>query len=298
LKKDVSIILVNYHTETEVNGCVASIVEHTRQVDYEVILVDNGSSDGAWDRMARELPAVRVFHQEENEGFGSANNRGAREAFGDYLFFLNPDTTLIDNAVGRFFTYLQDEVLSVAACGGALVYPDGKPAPAWGNLPTFRLCVADLGFRRLFPEYYRRRLSMACPAPEEGIREVPYIIGADIFIRRSAFEKVGGFDERFFLYYEDADLFKRLQMNGLSARILPDAVIIHAGSSSTEIPGQFNYTKYSWLEKGKYLYFEKYRSRRLIFFLKFIQVLTLFIHAPFARPRYHAFRLAALTLTA
>jgi len=259
MNPDVSVIIVNYNTEGYLDACIGSIFSQTQSCSFEIIVVDNGSDHNPEQELAEKYPEVRFFRNDTNRGFGAANNIGVNGSKGEYLFFLNPDTILLNDCIGIFYRFLNsdDRTGREVACGGNLVNADGSPAPAWGNLPTLRLLISDLGFRKLYRNYYHNRLATYGYCDFSESRVVPYISGADLFIRKDIFLEVGGFSEQFFMYYEDADLCYRLKCEGYSAHLLPEAKILHYESRSTRNEQGFNYRKYEWLEKSKYLYFKK-----------------------------------------
>lgn len=116
---DVSVIIVNYNTSDLVKNCITSIMEKTKNVSFEIIVVDNNSKDGSVETIINEFPQVRVFPLKENVGFGKANNIGVQHAKGRYVFFLNSDTVLLNDAISILANYL-DTHESVALCGGQL----------------------------------------------------------------------------------------------------------------------------------------------------------------------------------
>ena len=136
-----------------------------------------------------------------------------------------------------------------------------------------------MGFRRLYRNYYDSRLATYgfCSFKEE--REVPYISGADLFIRKDIFLKVGGFNEQYFMYNEDADLCHKLKRGGYSTHLLPEAKILHHESQSTRNGNGFNYRKYELLEKSKYFYFKKNHSFLAAHIAKDLQLITLLTYA-------------------
>lgn len=295
---DLSVIIVNYNTEAFTLNCIESIILYSQNVDYEVIVVDNGSSPGSFGNQIIKNEQVRLIRNSQNLGFSAGNNTGARLASGKYLLFLNPDTLFINNCLVQFRDFLDDQPAETASCGGYLLTESYDPAASWGNLPSLMEQVAGLGFRRFFPKYFYKRLALSCPGNAKQKEKVPYIIGADICIRKTVFEEVGGFDERYFLYYEDADLYKRLNQKGYHSWVLPGPQIIHYGSRSTIETGNFNYNKYKWLEKSKYLYFNIYHGKMISFLTRIVQLINMIIHYPFSKSRYKLMKVLALTMKA
>jgi len=281
MNPDVSVIIVNYNTEGYLDDCIGSIYNQNKSCSLEVIVVDNASDHYPERELVEKYPEVRFFRNDTNRGFGAANNIGVRGSKGEFLFFLNPDTVLLNDCIGIFHRFLSSDSRTgrAAACGGNLVNADGSPASAWGNLPTLKLLFSDLGFRKLYRSYYDNRLATYGYCDFNESRVVPYISGADLFIRKDIFLKMGGFDERYFMYYEDADLGYKLKRAGSLTYLLPDAKILHHESRSTRNNSGFNYRKYELLEKSKYLYFKKNHGFIAAHIAKDLQFITLLTYA-------------------
>jgi GT2 family glycosyltransferase len=144
---DVSIIIVNYNTKELIHNCLASIYEQTKDISFEVIISDNGSTDGSVEMVKNEFPYVKLVANNENIGFGAANNRALKIANGKYIFYLNSDTVLLNNAVKIFFDYWEntEEKEKIGALGTNLIDADGKIIHSWGMFPTcYTLCKSLL----------------------------------------------------------------------------------------------------------------------------------------------------------
>jgi len=202
------------------------------------------------------------------------------------LFFLNPDTELLGDVVQEFRAQLSEHRAQII--GGNLIGADGHSVFSYGNLPTIRQQVFDLGLNKLFPRYYRKVLSPSLAVSSENLLiDAGYICGANLFLSRELFNKVGGFDEEFFMYWEEVDLCKRLQKeHRAQLSVIRDARILHHESASTsDESGTINYNKYQMLEKSKYLYFKKHFGSWSVTFLKIVQIISLILHTPFTNQR-------------
>ncbi len=229
---DLSIIIVNYNGLQLVLDCLASIREHVRSCSYEIIVVDNASSDGSRDALSRES-WVTYIYLEENVGFGRANNRGIEVARGRNILFLNPDTILKNDAPSMLSHYL-DAHPRVGACGGNLFTVSGTPNQSFmryrpsvrGELHmlTWNLWYKLRGDRNITFNYGDKPL------------QVGYIIGADLCVRKTVLDEVGVFDKDFFLYYEETDLCHRIEGKGYELHSVPQAQIVHfeGGSVASE----------------------------------------------------------------
>lgn len=292
---DVSIIIVNYNSGQYILDCIESIYLHTKGVDFEIIVVDNNSTDDSFCEICEKFVTICGLKNPTNLGFGAANNIGARQASGEYLLFLNPDTILIQDSVTEFYQFLEGSERQIVACGGRMQKPDGEYAVSFGHFPTLFQQFSDIGVRALYKKHYDRRLSLSPPCDFTEPRKVEYLSGADIFIRKAVFEQLGGFDERFFMYYEDTDLLYRLEKTGYRAYLLPQVHLIHKESTPDNPDGSFNYTKYTMLEKSKYLYFAKNHGTGPVFWAKLFQLLALVFHY-FGRYRYSLRRVWGITV--
>lgn len=214
----VSIIIINYNTCRLLADCLASVYAQTQQVDFEVIVVDNASTDGSEAFIMARFPEVIWVNAEENLGFGRANNLGAQHAKGEWLLLLNSDTVLLNNAVSLFYSYAtahQHERIGVL--GAWLLDAEGKPNASYGSFPTPRSEIA----------YLLNKLQGKVGADTDTDCDVDYVIGADMLVSRELFARLGGFDHEIFLYYEETDLQRRMADDGYVRRIITGPRITH-----------------------------------------------------------------------
>jgi len=227
---DVSIIIVNYNTISCLIGAIESILSETKDIEYEVIIVDNNSSDNSKNILAEKYGSRIIYlGLSENIGFGRANNEAAKIAKGVNLFLLNPDTVLLNNAVKILSDFLNSNA-EVGACGGNLFNENMQPALSFTvmlpSLPqtideTFGYPVTRIkvGKSRNF-NYTNKPLKAAC------------VIGADMMIRKELFDELGGFDGDFFMYHEEMELCFRINKAGYKIYSIPDALIQHLEGKS------------------------------------------------------------------
>lgn len=224
---DVSIIIVNYKTRGMVKQNLKSIRQAGLKLNYEVFVTDNASGDGSAEMIREEFPEVRLLALEENVGFARGNNLAMREAKGRYIFILNPDAMLTEGAVEAMVEYLNAHP-EVGMIGPKLVHPDRTRQESVHRFPTPWIPVfrrTPLGklprARRDLDRYFMRG------ELDETIREVDWMEGAALFVRRTAIDQVGMFDERYFAYFEDADWARRFWLAGWKVLYFPPATIIH-----------------------------------------------------------------------
>ena len=222
-------MIVTYKEREFIRQCIAQIQTHLpRGLQCEIIVVDNNSSDGTKD-VLRSIPNIRVIQNERNIGFGAANNRGIRASSGKYVFVLNPDIFVQENSFTALFEFMEQNK-QVAVCGPRLSYPDGTDQPSANNWPRSvstplvqRTFFGDTAWgRREKARYHMNEL------PKDSPSAVPWLVGAALFIRRSALDFVkGGFDERFFIYFEDIDLCRQFWHAGCEVWYVPLSRMIH-----------------------------------------------------------------------
>lgn len=247
---DVSIIIVNYNTCDLTLQCLRSVYEKTTGVLFEVIVVDNASSDNSVEQIKLKYPQVQLIESKENLGFGRANNLGFEYSSGDYIFLLNSDTILINNAIEILWKFLNKHK-DIAIVGGQLFEEDGLTIThSYSCLFPSILMELDILIRGSITHMIeRRRLKFI---EKDGFMFVSNITGADMMLRRSDIQDYGFFDPSFFLYFEETELSFRFHRNGKTSAFFPAAKIIHlaGGSFSLEkvrskfyVEGRKNYYK-------------------------------------------------------
>ncbi|MCM1321062.1 MAG: glycosyltransferase family 2 protein [Bacteroides sp.] len=264
---DVSIIIVNYNTKELTRNCLASIFEKTAGVDFEVIVSDNGSSDGSIEMIRTEFPQVILIENNENLGFGTANNRGLKIAKGKYIFYLNSDTILLNNAVKIFFEYFEKngEWERVGALGSWLLDEKENIIHSGGDFPTYKNTSHYL-FMRVLDSVGIKKIVKRMGLYHENVnsrpKKVDYITGADLFLKNNEMAK---FDERFFMYFEESDLQLYMAKKEFSRKIISEAQIVHfVGGSGTEDKMKYDFVKMTALFywKSCLLYFKKNLSNK------------------------------------
>jgi GT2 family glycosyltransferase len=224
----VSIVIVTYNSQPALQTCLGALSVSVRGIPVELIVVDNDSDTDPTDSVRERFADARVIRLARNVGFAAACNRGAAVSAGEMLLFLNPDVFIDDRAVET----LRDRCVSDSRAGllsGRLRFPDGSFQATCRNFPT----AANLLYSRgSILSRWLTRLSGTKPDPytlpdSETVTEVPAVAGTMMMVRRSLFEKAGGFDERFFLYMEDTDLSLRVNRAGYRNLFVPTAGAVH-----------------------------------------------------------------------
>jgi hypothetical protein len=230
---DVSVILTSWNGREVLRSALLSVRENTLGLTYEIIVVDDASSDGSAAMIKAEFPDIDLIVNLQNVGFARANNLGARRARGRYVFLLNNDTILLNNAIGILAGYL-DRNPDAGACGGLLLNQDLSTQLSYGNYPSFFLGLIDAFFLNdLLPGLNLPKRGIAPRSPIRLVADVDYISGADIMIRASLINSIGLFDEYFREYCEEVDFcFRARHTAHVKVAFIPEARIIHLGGLS------------------------------------------------------------------
>ena len=226
---DVSVIIVNYDTLHITQACIDSVFEKTNNVAFEIILVDNASSDGSKDAFSKD-DRIKYIYLDKNLGFGKANNVGLEYAIGEYILCLNSDTILLNNAIELFLNKIKQFPSSVACLGTILLDVNKKPTLSYG---TFRSISKML--KSLFCGVNNTLYDSTTYGSTNDLFKVDYITGADLFINRHVIDTCGFFDEDFFLYFEETEMQYRFQRHGFDSYIFKEPQIIHLEGASNQI---------------------------------------------------------------
>ena len=223
-----AVVVVSYNTRDYLRNCLASVLADGAE---DVVVVDNASTDGTREMVHTEFPQVRLVANVVNLGFGPAANQGIAAVRAEYVVLLNADTLIHRGALRALASHLH-RFPNSAVAGPRLLYGDGTfqrshfPFPTPGH--SFLELVNIRGLLRQMLPASRRGGSL-----RRSARSVPWVLGAVLGIRRSAFQELGGFDESFFIYHEDIDLCYRLRRAGWDIHYAPAAVVTHLGQAST-----------------------------------------------------------------
>ncbi len=229
---DVSVIIVNWNTSDLLRQCLHSVFAQTSSIECEVIVVDNGSTDGSVEMVRQEFPRVNLLANYENRGFAAANNQGIAIAKGRYVLLLNSDTIVLDRAIERTIAFADDHS-DTAVTGCRVLNSDRSLQYTCFMFPSIlnSLLLATY-LPRLFPRsgfFGRERMTWWS---RNDTREVDVVTGCYMLVRREAVDEVGLMDERFFMYAEETDWCYRFKAKGWKNRFTPGAEIIHIGGAS------------------------------------------------------------------
>lgn len=235
---DLSILIVNYNTYQLTADCIRSVQSSETKYSYEIILIDNNSTDGSVEKLREEFPEVVLIANQENTGFAKANNQGMEIAKGRYVLLLNSDTIVQQDTVQVMLDFMEEHP-RVGASGCKVILPNGsldKACKRGFPTPSASFYYA-FGFSKLFPDNPRFNQYQLGHLDPDQETPVDCLVGAFMLVRQEAIAKIGGLDETFFMYGEDIDWCYRIKEAGWDIHYYPQTTIIHyKGGSARRKP--------------------------------------------------------------
>ncbi len=267
VRPELSIIIINYKTRDLTINCIESIYEHTPEIPFEIILLDNGSDDEIEEKILKRFPHVKFIETGHNMGFAKANNFGMSNAHGEFLLLLNNDTRLIEPNLDELVGDMKRDPL-MGVLGPRHIDGEGEFQLSCGKFPTLRSeFVRKLIHRRLSLNDYRLRDYLDGKYSNGSV--VDWVSGSCLLVRREVLKEVGLFDERFFMYFEDVDLCRRVRDAGWKVAYAPDRTLIHYGGASVKK----NLLSVMVENRRSQLYFsQKYYGRAGLWVVRFLLV--------------------------
>ncbi|MCX7018051.1 MAG: glycosyltransferase family 2 protein [bacterium] len=257
-----SVIIINLNTRDFLHACLTSMKECIARDDFEVILVDNGSTDDSVDMVRRDFPRVRVLPQGRNLGFTRANNIGLMQAKGQYLLVLNSDTEMVGNALGQMCDYM-DAHPDVGALGSQLLNNDGSVQLSCRSFPSFKTVLFHRYslMTRLFPRNRYSAEYLLTNSTHGETMDVDWVSGACLLTRRETTAQVGLLDEGFFIYAEDVDWCYRMKQAGWRIVYFPNAKVLHhIGRATSKIPYRMIYERH----RSMWRFYRKHYSKGIV----------------------------------
>jgi GT2 family glycosyltransferase len=231
---DLSIIIVNWNSAAYTVDSIASVLETTHGIDYEILVIDNASTDDSRTRLARPFARTRLLFSPDNVGFARANNLAFRASTGRHLLFLNPDTRVMEGAIARMLRVLQSSA-DIGAVGARLLNGDlTLQTSCVQRFPTILNQVLDIDWlRRRFPTLGLWGMAPLYVTDSPAPVDVQVVSGACLMMKRAVFERIGWFSTDYFLYTEDVDLCFKVREAGLRVCHVGDAQVVHYGGGSS-----------------------------------------------------------------
>ena len=251
---ELSIIIVNYKVEKELISCINSILKSKPKTTHEIIVVDNDKEDKLKTSLKKIFPQVIYIKSKNNLGYGGGNNLGARYAQGKYLFFLNPDTKVLDGALDNLYNFFINNH-NVGIISPLFLDNNLKPFKSQGSkeLTPKNIIFCQSFLRKIFSNKNIYNENALIDWDLKSSRKVSSVPGAAMMVSSNLFRRMEGFDENFFLYFEENDISKRISGLGYKLFIVPSAKIIHLVGRSTKnlnnIENVYSKSRYLYLKK-------------------------------------------------
>lgn len=260
MNMDVSIIIVNYNTCILLKQCIESVIQQTKDISYEIIVVDNASLDASCEMLKVNFSIVKLIKSKVNLGFGKANNLGIEHSSGKYLFFLNSDTILLNNAVKLFFDFSEKNLINLGAVGAVLKDIEGDNIHSYGEFIKISTELKMMLYKYMKFLGVKSESKYLYPCSVDEPLDVDYITGADLFVPRNVYEKTGAFDPIFFMYCEEVDWQYRMYQRGFRRLIINGPLIIHleGGSAPTNSTNLWSFNRTKNIICSKLSYVKKY----------------------------------------
>jgi N-acetylglucosaminyl-diphospho-decaprenol L-rhamnosyltransferase len=250
-----SILIVTFNSASVIAGCLDSLRANPPSAEFEVLVADNGSADGTTELVRAGYSSVRLVETGSNLGFAGGNSAAAAQSTGDLLLLLNPDTIVPSGALDELVSALCAEESRWVA-GACLVTRDGGPSTSWGDFPSVGWAMIELApWRRLgFPIRSKRAVGGTCEAVVE-VRDVDWVSGAAFLVRRDAWDRLGGLDDGYFMYFEETDFCARAHKAGGRIVLVPTARIVHLEGASV---GQASLRQRVWFYRSLLRFLSKH----------------------------------------
>ena len=253
---DISIVIVSWNVKDLLRKCLRTIYQSQHRLTVEVFVVDNASTDGTAKMVEQEFSSAVLITNKQNRGFAAANNQAIAQSTGRYVLALNPDTELTADTLQRMIDFMnQNERVGIAGCQHRNA--DGSLQPSVRRLPTVgAMLLITTKLAKLWPNAPALRVYLATDFDYQITQPAPQVAGSFLLMRRELIEKIGSFDERFFIWFEEVDLCRRAARAGWGGWYCTDATIIHHGGQSFK--QQLAVRKQALFFKSAMRYFKKH----------------------------------------
>lgn len=244
---DLSIVLVGWNNKAYLDPCLASLYESGLKCTFDVIVVDNGSTDGSQEMLREKYPQVGIIQNDSNVGLGKASNQGIEATNGRYILLLNNDTIVNGPSFDAMVDFLEKNP-KAGGVGGKLMNPDGTIQAGYNSFSTL---LEEFLVATRIGEYFRPGYPAVMDA--DGIKSVDWVGSACLMVRRAALDDVGLLDEGYFIYGDETDLQYRLKKAGWEIYFLPNVTTIHYGGRSMN-----RWSRRKMVYRGKMLFYQKH----------------------------------------
>lgn len=266
---DVSIIIVNYNSSLLIQECISSIKRYTSGLEYEIIIVDNGSPEDTNIVNVASQDNIKFIQSYKNLGFGKANNVGLTYARGKYVLFLNPDTYITENVIGMMVEFAESYKGQLGALGAILTNRKGEYVHSYGKFPR----MSD-DWHKLVVNPIKKFLQIYTPSKDTYPLDymcVDYVTGADLMVRRKVLDACGLFNPLFFLYFEETELQYRFKKRGYVNVVMNAPYIVHLEGECSDKSSSSKFLRDTIRQqKSEYLYFKLTEPRWKYFLYRVI----------------------------
>ena len=267
-----SVVIISWNDGDCILDCIASIYAETCNFDFEVIVTDNGSSDGSLAAIREKFPNVKLVENRRNLGYGGGNNAGFRETKGEYVLILNPDTVVRDRALEKLVAYAEKHPEG-GAWGTPHLNPDGSYQQSAYPIPTIRAFLVAAIYQRWLGRLSEKFIADTYPGWQgTAEREIGFQAGCCLLIRRELLRALGGFDERLFHQFEDADLCLRVWKSGKSVLFYPGAEVTHVGGQNR---GRYPIPVVLETHRSRYRFFYKHYGEKTLRQIRWVSLIQL-----------------------
>lgn len=237
MKADVAIVIVSYNSKDHIGECLESVFTQRKSVSQQVIIVDNKPGDGTAEYVRENFPEVELVQPGENLGFAKGVNLGVKHADAEFVLLLNPDTVILDHAIDTIVEFARKNP-GHGLYGGRTLQPDGslEPSSCWGLPTLWSMTLFAFGLTTLAPRNRFLDPESLGNWQRDTVREVGVITGCFLLSPLKVWNQLGGLDERYFMYGEDADLAMRAHAAGYRPVICPDAKLVHEVGGCSDTP--------------------------------------------------------------
>lgn len=266
-----SIIIVSYKTKEYLKECLLSIKKNVVNIPYEIIVVDNHSLDGTVDMIRNEFSEVTLIENTKNLGFAKANNQAFKLSKGEFILLLNPDTVVLPGSILRMVRFMEKEP-SAGAVGCEFIKPEGTPLHLWRDgafLPRYHFFPLT---RSIFVNKIKRLFNISDVKSTEGLKEVDWVSGACMLLRKSVLDVVGFLDESYFMFMEEIDLCWRIKKSGFKVYLINDCKIIHHEGGSYKESEERDYAHIYRFQKSQYFFRKKFYGKMNALFHLFMDI--------------------------
>lgn len=233
MNSTIDILIISYNTAQLTCEAISSVFSETDMNDKRLIVLDNASSDDSVSLITSKFDDIKLIASDINYGFALGNNIAAKESAAEYILLLNPDTVVLDGAIDKLFAFAKKNP-QAGIWGGRTLYGDRtlNPLSCFGRMTLWNQFCRGSGLAAVFKSSQFFNSEEFGGWQRDSVREVDIVSGCFLLIKRSLWEQLHGFDEKFFMYAEDADLCLRARQLGANPMITPEATIIHYGGAS------------------------------------------------------------------